>query len=404
MAGSSSPEGSDSSSDCTATAGSGDPACTATVACSGSCACPSSAAASSGSLTDGSGSYGNDEDCSWVITASGGSISISFPSFSTESGYDYVYVYSCESSSGATSCGSSSELAKLSGSSVSSSSSWTSTSGIMRVRFTSDGSTTRSGFEGQWQVGGGCQSSIRLAACRAGDGCCRVEVFNAGEWGTVCDDGWGDTDANVVCASFSCSGGTGVRNFGGGTGRIWLDEVGCSGSEASLAACPHNGWGSHNCGHSEDAGACCAGIDLETQSCGTTPVACPSNANAPSGSATCLCNQGYTGPDGGPCQACGAGTYKDSPGSGACTACQPGRHSSLLSLSFLSILSPLIHHSILMLMPSEYDHADTGQDFIRCTSACLQHGRQADVSASWQASHRQRVATPPPIAQPQQED
>jgi hypothetical protein len=58
-------------------------------------------------------------------------------------------------------------------------------------------------------------------------------------------------------------------------------------------------------------------------------VACPSNSNAPSGSATCLCNQGYTGPDGGPCQACGAGTYKDSPGSGACSSCP----SSVLSYS-----------------------------------------------------------------------
>ena len=69
---------------------------------------------------------------------------------------------------------------------------------------------------------------------------------------------------------------------------------------------------------------------------------CPSNSNAPSGSVTCLCNPGYTGPDGGPCQACGAGTYKDSPGSGSCTACQPGEYSSSLSLVLLSILSPLI--------------------------------------------------------------
>ena len=69
---------------------------------------------------------------------------------------------------------------------------------------------------------------------------------------------------------------------------------------------------------------------------------CPSNSNAPSGSVTCLCNPGYTGPDGGPCQACGAGTYKDSPGSGSCTACQPGECCSSLSLALLSILSPLI--------------------------------------------------------------
>lgn len=27
----------------------------------------------------------------------------------------------------------------------------------------------------------------------------RLEVCNSGQWGTVCDDGFGTTDANVVC-------------------------------------------------------------------------------------------------------------------------------------------------------------------------------------------------------------
>ncbi|XP_019630260.1 PREDICTED: scavenger receptor cysteine-rich domain superfamily protein-like [Branchiostoma belcheri] len=90
----------------------------------------------------------------------------------------------------------------------------------------------------------------------------RVEVFHDGQWGTVCDDGWDLYDAQVVCRQLGYSGATEARvraAFGQGSGQIWLNNVGCDGSETTISDCGHGGWGSHNCDHSEDAGAVCKG-------------------------------------------------------------------------------------------------------------------------------------------------
>ncbi|CAB4045365.1 deleted in malignant brain tumors 1 -like, partial [Paramuricea clavata] len=103
--------------------------------------------------------------------------------------------------------------------------------------------------------------SLRLQGPSSTNGTGRVEVFFAGQWGTICDDAWDIRDARVVCRQLGYLNA--VAALGGykvpdGSGKIWLDSVRCKGSEKKLSTCSHDKWGSHNCGHSEDAGVECS--------------------------------------------------------------------------------------------------------------------------------------------------
>ncbi|KAM7408055.1 hypothetical protein PAMA_001959 [Pampus argenteus] len=88
----------------------------------------------------------------------------------------------------------------------------------------------------------------------------RVEVYINGQWGSVCDDGWNDVNAAVVCRQLGFIGVAKARSmayFGEGRGPIHLDNVRCSGNETSLGQCAAEGKDGHDCRHSEDAGVIC---------------------------------------------------------------------------------------------------------------------------------------------------
>ncbi|MCI4380063.1 hypothetical protein PGIGA_G00235630 [Pangasianodon gigas] len=88
----------------------------------------------------------------------------------------------------------------------------------------------------------------------------RVEIFYNSEWGTICDDDFTLTNAHVLCRHLgfvNAISWSHSAKYGAGTGKIWLDNVICTGSENSIENCVSRGWGNSDCSHEEDAGVVC---------------------------------------------------------------------------------------------------------------------------------------------------
>ena len=114
----------------------------------------------------------------------------------------------------------------------------------------------------------------------------RVEVCYNGVWGTVCDNGWDERDATVVCKQlgFGQPGDRARRStqfvriltvyhliiiigmpvsqiFGAGMGPILLDNVACDQSHSELLQCVHPlDIGIHNCNQKNVAGVICPNV------------------------------------------------------------------------------------------------------------------------------------------------
>uniref|UniRef100_A0A8C6WYT1 SRCR domain-containing protein n=1 Tax=Neogobius melanostomus TaxID=47308 RepID=A0A8C6WYT1_9GOBI len=85
----------------------------------------------------------------------------------------------------------------------------------------------------------------------------RVEVFYNGQWGTVCDDSFDTVDARVICKMLGYRSSLQTYPASPGTGKIWLDELQCRGTETDIFNCPHLAMGINDCNHNEDVGLQC---------------------------------------------------------------------------------------------------------------------------------------------------
>ena len=123
-----------------------------------------------------------------------------------------------------------------------------------------------------WQISSRCNYGSEAISCLR-DGAValfgggspregRMEVYHNGIWGSVCDDGFTDAAAKVVCYSLGfgrVDHEANISLYSIGRRQIWLDDIQCSGSERHISECSHRGWGVHNCGHSEDVAVSCDG-------------------------------------------------------------------------------------------------------------------------------------------------
>ena len=89
----------------------------------------------------------------------------------------------------------------------------------------------------------------------------KVEVFVNGQWVMVCDDGWDDGEAGVVCRQLGFGSSGILQNFqiSGNEDDIVIPNFSCIGNESALLNCSHTEIGMENCDNFDNIGVICTG-------------------------------------------------------------------------------------------------------------------------------------------------
>ena len=98
----------------------------------------------------------------------------------------------------------------------------------------------------------------------------RVEICLNRAWGTVCNNSFSLSDAEVVCTQlgYRFNGSSVLTAFEIiGSGPIFLDRVSCEGVEERVIDCQRAPVGLHTCTHHQDVGVKCIGEFLKMRKC-----------------------------------------------------------------------------------------------------------------------------------------
>ena len=83
-------------------------------------------------------------------------------------------------------------------------------------------------------------------------------MYIGGQWVRVCDDGWDDSEAGVVCRQLGFgSSGRAIHHRSSGNQEITVPNFSCSGNESMLLNCSHRGIRMPDCSHLEEVEVAC---------------------------------------------------------------------------------------------------------------------------------------------------